>query len=84
MKLLLGYGFFEELRTAGLLYPHFRLGYDAAGQIIDRALARLAEWRRAVFAAMSERFMHPTSVINVIPTHRNSHGFTCFDPSHVQ
>ena len=35
--------FFEQLRAAGLLYPRFTLGLDAAGQVIHPALARRAE-----------------------------------------
>ena len=54
--------FFDQLQTAGPLYPHFPLGLDAAGNVIDPALARRPEWDRvdqyqwAVFAAMTERY----------------------------
>ena len=82
--------FFEQLQTAGLLYPNFNLGYDAAGQTIDPTLARRSEWDRvdqyqwAVFAAMTERYIQPTSVIYMLPSHGNLHGFTLMDSSHVQ
>ena len=48
--------FFEDVRTAGMLYPNFRLGLDAVGEVIDLTRARTPEWHRvdhyqwAVFA----------------------------------
>ncbi|CAE7374199.1 unnamed protein product, partial [Symbiodinium microadriaticum] len=82
--------FFEQLQTAGLLYPHFRLGYDEAGNVIDPTFTRRTDWNRvdeykwAVFAAMTEEIVCPESVIKMIPSYGNLHGFTQFDTSHVQ
>ncbi|CAE7496843.1 unnamed protein product [Symbiodinium necroappetens] len=82
--------FFEQLQTAGLLYQNFRLGYDAAGNLIDPTLARRADWNKAdayqwaPFAATTEAYVHAEHVINTIPSHQNLHGFTSFDTSHVQ
>ena len=82
--------FFEQLQTTGLLYPKFRLGYDQAGEIIDPALSRRAEWNRVegypyvVFTACTETIVQLEHVINMIPSHGNLPGFTGFDTSHVQ
>ncbi|CAE7230450.1 HERC2, partial [Symbiodinium microadriaticum] len=82
--------FFEQLQTAGLLYPTFALGYDQAGDVIDPALARCPEWnrvdadQRAVCAACIDSIIQPERVINMIPSHGNLHGFTSFDTLHVQ
>ena len=82
--------YFEELQTAGLLYPHFRLGHDERGNVIDPTLARRTDWGRvdqyqwSVFAAMTERLVQPNSVIYMLPSHGSYHGFTLMDSSHVQ
>ena len=82
--------FFGQLQTSGMLYPRISLGHDAAGNAIDPSLARRPEWNRvdqyqwAVFAAMTERLVRPDSVVFMIPSYANLHGFTLMDSSHVQ
>ena len=82
--------YFDQLQSAGLFYPNFRLGFDINGELIDPSLARRPEWNRtdqyqwAVLAAMTERLVQPASIIYMIPSHGNLHGFTLVDSSHVQ
>ena len=42
------------------------------------------QYQWAVFAAMTERYIQPTSAIYMLPSHGNLHGFTLMDSSHVQ
>ena len=82
--------YFDQLQSAGLFYPNFRLGFDITGELIDPSLARRPEWNRvdqyqwAVLAAMTERIVQPSSIIYMIPSYGNLHGFTFMDSSHVQ